>query len=534
MERNYDFIVAGSGIAGLFYALEIVRICPGAHIAVITKKAVQDTSTNRAQGGIAAVLGDTDSFDLHIEDTIKTGCGLCHKDTVSEIVKAAPFAIADLVAYGVKFTRKDNHYSLGREGGHSVSRVVRAADLTGKEIERALLTACYEKSPQIELFRDHIVLDLIIGQSDSQRICTGAYVFTEKEREFDAFYAPVTLLSTGGLGQVYYHTSNPKIATGDGVAIAHRAGVSVANLEFIQFHPTVLYSPERWPFLISEAVRGEGGRLVSIDGRLIMENAHELKDLAPRDVVAREIHKELKTSGKEYVLLDVSHLDADFIKKRFPNIYKTCRRRGFDITKQPIPVVPAAHYSCGGVMAGVNGETELKGLYVAGEVAMTGMHGANRLASNSLLEAVVMAKRAAQTSCSYMEKTNKSVTASTDNAFASSLLYPSEKLLLAHNRRQLKRIMSDFVGIVRNEQLLELALEKVKRIRKITEHYYLATPATYDVVELRNMATVSELIIRSALMRKESRGLQFIENYPNFDDAFLRDTIIPGSTRMEV
>ncbi|RKX25536.1 MAG: L-aspartate oxidase [Candidatus Zixiibacteriota bacterium] len=533
MERHYDFLVVGSGIAGLFYALEIIKLDPKARVAIVTKKAAENTNTNRAQGGIAAVLGGTDSFDSHIEDTLKAGCGLCNKEVVKKIVQAAPSAIAELVAYGVKFTKKDGQYSLAREGGHSASRVVRAADLTGKEIERALLTACRESSPRIDFFQNHIVLDLIVGQSQNHRVCSGAYIFTEKEREFDAFYAPVIMLATGGLGQVYYHTSNPKIATGDGVAIAHRAGVSVANLEFIQFHPTTLYSPERWPFLISEAVRGEGGRLMSIDGRSIMENAHELKDLAPRDIVARAIHKELKTSGKEYVLLDISHRDADFIKQRFPNIYKVCRRRGFDITKRPIPVVPAAHYSCGGVVAGIDGETELKGLYVAGEVAMTGMHGANRLASNSLLEAVVMAKRAAQVSCEYARKTDMSTIVPIYHGLASSLHYPSEKVLLAHNRRQLKRVMSDFVGIVRNEELLILALEKVKKIKTNIEHYYLATPATYDIIELRNMATVSELIIRSALMRKESRGLQFIENYPDTDDAYLGNTVIPGVSNME-
>ncbi|MBU8934509.1 MAG: L-aspartate oxidase [candidate division Zixibacteria bacterium] len=529
MERQYDFLVAGTGIAGLFYALEVARLNPGVRIAIVTKKAAEDTNTNRAQGGIAAVLGGTDSFDSHVRDTLTAGCGLCHEDVVREIIHAAPAAIADLVAYGVKFTRRGGHYSLGREGGHSVSRVVRAGDLTGGEIERALLAACDASSAQIDFFRDHIVLDLIVGQTEDGRVCSGAYVFAEEDREFIAFCAPVTLLATGGLGQVYYHTSNPMIATGDGIAIAHRAGVSVGNLEFIQFHPTTLFSPERWPFLISEAVRGEGGRLLSVDGRLIMENAHELKDLAPRDVVARTIHKELKESGREFVLLDISHRDEEFIKERFPNIYRTCRQRGFDITKRPVPVVPAAHYSCGGVMAGLDGETELAGLYVAGEIAMTGMHGANRLASNSLLEAVVMAKRSAQVSCDYGRTASATVTMPTDHALASSLHTSGEKVLLAHDRHQLGRIMSDFVGIVRNETLLKLALDKVQKMRSVVEQHYLATPATYDVIELRNMTTVSELIIRSALMRKESRGLQWIEDYPDTDDTLLNDTIIPGA-----
>jgi L-aspartate oxidase len=339
------------------------------------------------------------------------------------------------------------------------------------------------------------------------------------------------MLASGGMGQVYFHTSNPKIATGDGVAMAYRAGVTVANMEFIQFHPTTLYTPGRWPFLISEAVRGEGGILKSVDGRLIMDGAHELKDLAPRDIVARVIDKELKESGEEYVLLDISHLDDSFIKERFPNIYQQCLNRGFDITERPVPVVPAAHYACGGVMSSLDGETELPGLYVAGEVAMTGMHGANRLASNSLLEAVVMSKQAAIVSSEYAKQTEISAMIPLIQGLASSLKYPSEKVLLAHDRRQLNRVMSDFVGIVRDVELLNLALEKVQQIKYAIEDYYYATPATYDVVELRNLATVADLIVRSALIRKESRGLQFVEEFPKTDDAYLKDTVIHGITK---
>jgi len=531
MERNYDFLVVGSGIAGLFYALEVARLNPKSKIAIVTKKAEEDTSTNRAQGGIAAVLAKTDSFDAHLKDTLTAGCGLCNQKVVEQIVTMAPDAIKDLVDYGVQFTKKEGEYSLGREGGHSAPRVVRSADLTGAEIERALLTACREKKGQIDIFRDHIVLDLIICESDGNKVCGGGYVFTEDERSFDSFYAPVTMLASGGLGQVYFHTSNPKIATGDGVAMAYRAGVTVGNMEFIQFHPTTLYTPGRWPFLISEAVRGEGGFLKSVDGRLIMDGAHEMKDLAPRDIVARVIDKELKESGEEYVLLDISHLDNSFIKERFPNIYQQCMNRGFDITERPVPVVPAAHYACGGVVSSLDGETELPGLYVAGEVAMTGMHGANRLASNSLLEAVVMSKQAAIISSEYAKITEISSMIPLIQGLASSLKYPSEKVLLAHDRRQLTRVMSDFVGIVRDVELLNLALEKVQQIKYAIEDYYYATPATYDVVELRNLATVADLIVRSALMRKESRGLQFVEEYPNTEDAYLRDTVIHGITK---
>ena len=528
MEKRYDFLVIGSGIAGLFYALKVVARFPQARLAIITKKEASDTNTNRAQGGIAAVLAQTDSFESHIADTLRTGCGLCHKDVVETVVEAGPSVVRELIRYGVEFTRSGKEFDLGREGGHSAKRVAHAADLTGREIERALLTACRAHKENIDFFPDHMVLDLVTFKDGGREACGGAFVFSELDRSFDVFYAPVTMLASGGLGQVYFHTSNPKIATGDGVAIAYRAGVSVANLEFIQFHPTTLYAPGRRPFLISEALRGEGGRLLSVSGRYLMEEAHELKDLAPRDVVARVIDKELKESGAEYVLLDVSHLDADFTKKRFPGIYKECLRYGFDITKRPVPVVPAAHYSCGGVVSRIDGETTLAGLYTSGEVAMSGMHGANRLASNSLLEAVVMSDLAAKKSYQYFKDVRFPESVPVDNAPYSVWKYPREKILIAHDRRELTRVMSDFVGIVRSEDRLTLALEKVNQIKKAIEEYYYATPATYDVVELRNIATVADLIISSALLRQESRGLHYLEEIPKQNDDYLKDTIIPG------
>ncbi|HWR83995.1 MAG TPA: L-aspartate oxidase [Candidatus Deferrimicrobium sp.] len=531
MERRCDILVVGSGIAGLFYALEAANRNPGARIALVTKKGEMDTNTNRAQGGIAAVLSKTDSTEAHIKDTLEAGRGLCHRDVVERVVEAGPSAVEELVAYGVKFTRAGGQFDLSREGGHSASRVVHAADLTGQEIERALLTACRNRAGQIEIYRDHIVLDLITYPTAGHRVCAGAFVFSEEGRVFEAIYAPVTMLATGGLGQVYFHTTNPRIATGDGVAIAFRAGVSVANLEFVQFHPTTLYTPGRWPFLISEAVRGEGGVLKTVDGRPVMDAAHQLKDLAPRDIVARAIDRELKQSGEEYVLLDVSHLDARLIKKRFPNIYKECLRRGFDITQRPIPVVPSAHYACGGVVSTIAGETELPGLFVAGEVAMTGMHGANRLASNSLLEAVVMARLAAEQSTEYLTQVGLPETIPVENSFYSSLRYPREKVLIAHDRLELQRVMSDFVGIVRTADRLKLAREKVTRLKEAVDQYYLATPATYGVVELRNMATVAELMITCALWRQESRGLHHVEEFPTEQDAFLKDTIIAGKPR---
>lgn len=528
MDRRYDFIVIGSGIAGLFYALKVSELAPKARIALVTKNVETASNTNRAQGGIAAVLSNTDTFEAHIADTLKVGCGLCNPAVVKAIVEAGPHAIEELVSYGVEFTRVSGRYDLGREGGHTANRVAHASDLTGAEIERALLAACRAKPDTIHIFRDHIVLDLIKYQNGGSECCAGAFVFSEPGRIFDAFFAPVTMLATGGLGQVYFHTSNPDIATGDGVAIAWRAGIAVANLEFIQFHPTILYAPGREPFLISEVVRGEGGRLKSVDGRYIMETAHELRDLAPRDVVARVIDKELKASGEEYVFLDVSHLDPEFIKKRFPNIYAMCLSYGFDITQRPIPVVPAAHYSCGGVMSNVSGETTLPGLYVSGEVSMSGMHGANRLASNSLLEAVVMSAQASVKSVGYYRGTQFPDSVTVETPLYSSLAYPRDKILIAHDRRQLRRVMSDLVGIVRTEDRLALALEKVRKIHNAIEQFYMSTPATLNVIELWNLATVAELIIRSALWRKESRGLHYLDDRPGTSDAFKVDTVIPG------
>jgi len=528
MEQRYDVLVIGSGIAGLFYALETHRRRPDARIAIVTKKRTYDSNTNRAQGGVAAVLAGTDSFDAHIHDTLETGGGLCHADTVEQIVEAGPHVIEKLTEYGVKFSETDGAYSLGREGGHSAARVLHATDLTGREIERAMVAACRAAKDKIDIYPNHIVLDLITYRSGGTEACGGAFVFSESERTFDLFYTPVTMLATGGIGQVYYHTTNPKIATGDGVALAHRAGVSITNMEFVQFHPTVLYNPGRPPFLISEAVRGEGGRLRTLDGRFLMDDAHPLKDLAPRDVVARIIDKELKETGDEYVLLDCTSLGAEHIKKRFPNIYDTCLKRGFDMTERPLPVVAAAHYACGGVRSNVNGETELPGLFVAGEVAMSGMHGANRLASNSLLEAVVMADRASLRSVEYLDGIDFPEALPVDNAPYSSLEYPREKILIAHDRRQLGRVMSDFVGIMRSVDRLELAEEKVSTIKSAIEQYYLSTPATYDIVELRNMATVADLIIRSAIIRKESRGLHQVEEYPETRPEFVHDTVIEG------
>ncbi|HDL03637.1 MAG TPA: L-aspartate oxidase [candidate division Zixibacteria bacterium] len=526
MERKYDFVVIGSGIAGLFFAQKVAELMPDRRVAVITKKSETASNTNYAQGGIASVISGTDSFESHISDTLVCGAGLCHEDVVSKIVHFGPEAIRNLVSVGVKFTQKQGEYDLGREGGHSTNRVVHAADLTGREIERAVLNSCRHKV-NVDIFKDTIALDLITYIHQGRRHCGGCYTFTARNREFNGFYAPVTLLATGGVGQVYYNTTNPKIATGDGVAMAYRAGARVGNLEFVQFHPTTLYNPGRWPFLISEAVRGEGGVLTTTDGKRFMQKYHKLKELAPRDIVARAIDSELKISGEDYVYLDVSHLDSKFIKKRFPNIYKECLRRGFDITKNPIPVVPAAHYECGGIVADIHGRTDISGMYVCGETAFTGMHGANRLASNSLLEAVVMADFAADDAVKFIQKNKFPDSPEAEQWLASSIFQKKERVVLSHDRRSLNRLMSDFLGIVRSTDRLKMAQQRVKMILKAINSYYYSHPVSYSIIELRNIATVADLIVRSASRRKESRGLHYILDYPERDDdKWKRDTII--------
>ncbi|UCD17434.1 MAG: L-aspartate oxidase [Candidatus Zixiibacteriota bacterium] len=526
MERKYDFIIIGSGIAGLFFAQKIASMLPDRTVAVITKKRETESNTNYAQGGIASVMSRNDSFELHVADTLQVGAGLCRRSIVEDIVRLGPLTIKKLVDVGVKFTTMRGGYDLGREGGHSTNRVVHAADLTGREIERALLTACRRKK-NLDMFRDTIALDLITYIHRGRRRCGGVYTFSEKKHEFSSFYSPVTMLATGGIGQVYYHTTNPTIATGDGIAMAYRAGARVANLEFVQFHPTTLYSTKQRPFLISEAVRGEGGVLRNSAGVKFMKKYHPQKDLAPRDIVARAIDNELKKTGEEYVYLDISHRPASFIKRRFPNIFKECLRRNLDITKDPLPVVPSAHYVCGGVMADLYGRTDIDGLYVCGESACTGMHGANRLASNSLLEAVVMADFAAEAAMDFREKKTFPDVPPADEWLHSSIRKMSDRIVISHDRLEIRRLMSDFLGIVRSKNRLKMAHERVKVILKSINSYYLSQPASYGIVELRNIALVAELIIRCASWRMESRGLHYIVDYPDMDDSkWKRDTIL--------
>lgn len=525
MTEQFDFMVIGSGIAGLSYALQVAEY---GRTVIITKTHASESSTNYAQGGIASVMSPGDSFEAHLTDTLVAGAGLCHEDVVRAIIGAGPACIQRLVDIGVNFTRAKNghEFSLGREGGHSFNRVVHASDLTGREIERALLAAC-QNHPNITIWTDKIAVDLMTFEIQGNPFCGGAFVFNPQSQRRMAVGAAVILLATGGVGQVYRHTTNPRIATGDGVAMAYRAGASVANMEFVQFHPTTLSLVGRMTFLISEAVRGEGAILRTADGTAFMEHYHPLKDLAPRDVVARAIDTELKRSGDDTVFLDLRHMAADHIKNRFPNIYMNCLEAGIDITRDLIPVVPAAHYMCGGVKVDLSGHSDVGRLYVCGEAACTGMHGANRLASNSLLEAVATAEFAAEAAMAEFK------TGATPPPGAMAFPHPAdaalsgERVIVSHNRRELKRLMWDCVGIVRSTRLLEEAKEQIDMICHSVDRYYLSHSLSYAGIELRNMTTVARLIIEAASQRKESRGLHYIVDYPERDDKnWKKDTIL--------
>ena len=518
---DVDVLVLGTGIAGLSFAL---RASEHGRVAVVTKKSDTESNTNYAQGGIAAVMDAHDSFDAHIRDTHVAGAFLCHDEAVEILVREGPDRVRELVDFGVRFTharRTDNplHLHLGREGGHSARRIVHAADLTGREIERALI-AKVKSNRDIRVFEHDHAIDLI-ADADT---CRGAYVLDSETGDVMSIRAKVVMLATGGLSRVYLHTTNPEIATGDGVAMAFRAGAKIANMEFIQFHPTTLYHSDARSFLISEAVRGEGGVLRLASGETFMERYHEMGCLAPRDVVARAIDTELKKSGDQCVYLDVTHLDADYIKEHFPTIYETCLSVGIDITRDRIPIVPAAHYACGGVLADTDGRTSIENLYACGEVTCSGVHGANRLASNSLLEAIVFARRAAID----VEKRIGGIDYAAVREFpVDRHLRPVPAEAIADLTLRLRTAMWTYVGIVRTNERLAKALRRVREIKARAEALYSNGVLSPALLELRNMALTAELIILSAQSRKESRGLHYNLDYPDLDDArFKRDTVL--------
>ncbi len=532
-----DFLVIGSGIAGLAFAIKASRI---GSVHIVTKKKDFDSSTNYAQGGIASVLAAGDSFERHINDTMKAGAGLGNRKAVEILVRSGPERIRELIAWGTQFSQKavpggKRVLDLGREGGHSSNRIVHTRDLTGQEVERALLRTV-SKIDAIRLFEDHTAVDLLTEhqiqtrrRKSSGTHCYGAYILDNTTGVVNMFNAKMTLLASGGVGQVYLHTTNPDIATGDGIAMAYRAGALIADMEFIQFHPTALYNPKvTGPcFLISEAVRGEGGILINTRGDRFMEKVHPLKDLAPRDIVARAIDIELKKHGVPNVFLDITRKNKKFLMQRFPNIYARCLQQGIDISREPIPVVPAAHYLCGGVVSDIDAKTSIENLYVSGESACTGVHGANRLASNSLLEALVFAKRASDDASGHLDENRKALLTETPTWDPGSAIDSEESVVVTHNWDEIRRFMWNYVGIVRTDKRLQRAKRRIDIIQDEIREYYWNFTVTRDLLELRNLALVAQLIITCASLRKESRGLHFNLDHPSRDDEnWARDTVV--------
>ncbi|MEJ2721524.1 MAG: L-aspartate oxidase [bacterium] len=528
-----DFLVIGSGVAGLFFAIKAAEF---GTVNIVTKREPSDSNTSLAQGGIASVVDPTDSFELHVQDTLTSGAGLCRRDIVEMVVREGPESIKELMDFGVDFTRKGDRLALGREGGHSANRIVHHHDFTGKEIQRILLQ-CATEHRNIRLFSDHMAVGLIANRHlrrpkpDGDGSVYGAYVLDVQADCIEPYASKRTILASGGAGKVYLYTSNPDVATGDGIAIAYRAGAGVANLEFVQFHPTWLYHPMLKSFLLTEALRGEGGTLIRRDGYAFMKDYHPLGDLAPRDAVARAIDTEMKSTGAKCVYLDMTHLQADFLEERFPFIHKSCAQVGIDMAVEPIPVVPATHYFCGGVDVDAHGRTSLPNLFAIGEVSHTGVHGANRLASNSLLEAVVYARR------------TSAFLASDPGVRAEDIEDPLEwdekhteflldSVIVDHDWDVARRIMWDYVGIVRSDHRLRIALNRMSQLKETVEALYWKYHLTLDLLELRNIVQVGELIIRSALMRKESRGLHYTETYPERDDeTWRKDTVLESANR---
>src|SRR5262245_48413538 len=523
-----DFLVIGSGLAGLTFALRAAR---HGTILVLSKDRLPESATNYAQGGIASVWSPDDSFEAHVEDTLIAGAGLCHRDLVELVVREGPERIRELIALGTHFSRRDSsedpEYDLGREGGHSHRRILHASDATGREIMRALVAAV-RAEPNIRVLERNLAIDLLTDAELNPYAqivsCWGAYVLDRDTGAVHTVSARATLLASGGAGKVYLYTSNPDIATGDGIAMAHRAGVPIANMEFIQFHPTCLFHPAAKSFLVSEALRGEGAILRRPDGTPFMAPYHPDAELAPRDVVARAIDNEMKVHGFDHVFLDISHRPRDFLVQRFPTIYERCLAFGVDLTRDPIPVVPAAHYCCGGALTNADGATNIRRLYAAGEVAMTGLHGANRLASNSLLEALVLGHRAAHHAVALVAA-DPAAPPRLAHWNPGSATDSDESVVVTQNWDEIRRFMWNYVGIVRSNRRLARALHRIAALQQEIQQYYWDFNVTGDLIELRNLALVAELIIISAIRRRESRGLHYNIDYPE-RAAVARDTVI--------
>lgn len=539
---KFDHIVIGSGLAGLSSALHLAK--SGRQVAVVTKREVDECNSRLAQGGVACVMDALDTFDEHVQDTLVAGAGLCNEKAVRAIVEAGPEAIAELIQLGAKFTTRGdlgyteekNDYDLGREGGHHKRRILHAGDITGAELERVMVAAV-SAMPNIRIFEYHIAVDLVMSarpDGDTPGRCSGAYVLDIKSGKVLTMLAPATVIACGGIGKVYLYTSNPDVACGSGVAMAYRAGANISNMEFVQFHPTILHHAEIRSFLISEALRGEGAVLKCRENKNsepveFMHKYHPMKSLAPRDVVARAIDSEMKRTGEECVFLDIRHLSEERLKLRFPHIFAKCLEAGVNMAYDLIPVVPAAHFSCGGITTDINGATSIIGLYAAGESACTGLHGANRLASNSLLEALVVSRFLAKDidekfeslrsanleECAAMHWSNGNATDS------------DEQVVISHNWEEIRRFMWDYVGIYRTNKRLERAEHRIRLIQKEIDKYYRDFIVTADLIELRNIATVAELIIKCSLLRHESRGLHYNADYPDSDPALACvDTVI--------
>jgi L-aspartate oxidase len=528
-----DFLVIGSGIAGLTFALDAA-----AHgtVTLITKRSRDEANTRYAQGGISAVFAPDDSPAAHAKDTMIAGAGLCHEVVAELCAQEGPDRVRELIARGAQFDRDGDHLSLTREGGHSARRVVHAADATGAEVERALVAAA-SAHPNIRIVEHQTAIDLILlSRFGGPDLCAGAYVLDEtpgpnglprqESHHVETYLARATILATGGAGKVYLYTTNPDVATGDGVAMAYRAGAEIGNMEFYQFHPTCLYHPEAQRYLISEALRGEGAILRLLDGTAFMANHDPRKDLAPRDIVARAIDFEMKRTGTEHVLLDITHRPASFIREHFPTILAQCARFGIDITTTPIPVVPAAHFMCGGVSTDLHGRTTIPGLWAIGECAFTGLHGANRLASNSLLEGLVFGHRAALRLIAQIDELRQSPFPDVPPWQVGNAVPSDEAVVVAHNWDELRRTMWNYVGIFRSDARLRRAARRIALLQEEIREYYWKHLVTRDLLELRNIATVAELIVSSAASRHESRGLHSTIDYPETSDRFMADTLV--------